>query len=340
MGTVASPDTVKWLLVDRGLSFVAIAAVVCVAYDHLATLDSEIELIWKRSKWQTVQILFFVTRYGGLFLQVYTAWIYVRHITLDTTEVRTYVTRVRWRLFAPGFPWRLTSHSCELFHTVSSYIASIVLFAMQGIMMFRVSSMYVHNRKIDVLLITAFVAEVASVIIMLVVDYTARGTHSPIPEPAPFVHLCKRASFSTLPTLVSVPILVFELFVLVLVLGASISHHRSRRGIRVLASFDEQRRPGAMLLHILMRDSIVFPFLIMLFALVNLIADLNFSVRALYIIAQLVFIPPAAAPAILGPRLILNLREAYYAPWAAELESANETSPSAMRWPVIHISEP
>ena len=58
-----------------------------------------------------------------------------------------------------------------------------------------------------------------------------------------------------------------------------------------------------------------------------------------YVIAQLVFIPPAAAPAILGPRLILNLREAYYAPWAAELESANESS-SGMRWPVIHISEP
>lgn len=53
MGTVASPDTVKWLLVDRGLSFVAstshgylpayatetdrmcaVAAVACVAYDH------------------------------------------------------------------------------------------------------------------------------------------------------------------------------------------------------------------------------------------------------------------------------------------------------------------
>lgn len=62
-------------------------------------------------------------------------------------------------------------------------------------------------------------------------------------------------------TLVSVPILVFELFVLVLVVGASISHYRSRRGIRALASFDEQRRPGAILLHILMRDSIVFPFM-------------------------------------------------------------------------------
>ncbi len=45
-------------------------------------------------------------------------------------------------------------------------------------MMFRVSSMYVHNRRIDVLLITAFIAEVASVIVILVVDYTARGTHS------------------------------------------------------------------------------------------------------------------------------------------------------------------
>lgn len=44
--------------------------------------------------------------------------------------------------------------------------------------MFRVSSMYVHNRRIDVLLITAFIAEVASVIVILVVDYTARGTHS------------------------------------------------------------------------------------------------------------------------------------------------------------------
>lgn len=97
---------------------------------------------------------------------------------------------------------------------------------------------------------------------------------------------------------------------------------------------------------------------IALFALVNLIADLKFSVRALlpcvcascrlltplsilqYTIAQLVFIPPGAAPAILGPRLILNLREAYYAPWAAELESANGTSPSGMRWPVVYINEP
>lgn len=49
--------------------------------------------------------------------------------------------------------------------------------------MFRVSSMYVHNRKIDVLLITAFIAEVTSVIVMLVIDYTGRGTHSRRPLP-------------------------------------------------------------------------------------------------------------------------------------------------------------
>ena len=58
MGTVASPDTVKWLLVDRGLSYVsgtslsylvaqarctdwihAVAAVACVAYDHRASVS-------------------------------------------------------------------------------------------------------------------------------------------------------------------------------------------------------------------------------------------------------------------------------------------------------------
>ncbi|KAJ2922514.1 hypothetical protein H1R20_g14575, partial [Candolleomyces eurysporus] len=38
------------------------AATTVVVYDHLSTLDLEIELVWKK-KWTLIQILFIINRY-------------------------------------------------------------------------------------------------------------------------------------------------------------------------------------------------------------------------------------------------------------------------------------
>ncbi|KDR69327.1 hypothetical protein GALMADRAFT_929285 [Galerina marginata CBS 339.88] len=63
-------QAVEWLLLDRALAFLSLAMATCVVYDHITTLDEEVELVWKREKWNAVQILFFINRYTGDLVQM------------------------------------------------------------------------------------------------------------------------------------------------------------------------------------------------------------------------------------------------------------------------------
>ncbi|KAF8171658.1 hypothetical protein BJ912DRAFT_118261 [Pholiota molesta] len=65
---------------DTALSYLALAGATCMIYDHLTTLDIEIEVVWNRPKWQIPQFLFFLNRYVGLVLQIYTASFFIKHL--------------------------------------------------------------------------------------------------------------------------------------------------------------------------------------------------------------------------------------------------------------------
>ncbi|KAF4609488.1 hypothetical protein D9613_012340 [Agrocybe pediades] len=65
------------------VSYVATALAVGAVYDHLITLDREIELVWKRTRWNVVQFLFLTSRYLSDAILIYGA-ISERHVNTLT----------------------------------------------------------------------------------------------------------------------------------------------------------------------------------------------------------------------------------------------------------------
>ncbi|KAF8912234.1 hypothetical protein CPB84DRAFT_1761729 [Gymnopilus junonius] len=229
MMELATPDTVKWLLADRAYAVIAVAMATCTIYDHITTLDEEIELVWKRRKWTLVQIFFFINRYTGGGLQIYTAFVLVRHIAFNTEE------------------------SCNLLGILQGYLATLVAAAMQGIMVYRVSSMYNHERNVIITLVVAFAAEIAALLVMLVI---ATDVSASFPDPAPGVHLCKQDNMPSWSWSNWLPIALFEAFILVLSLSLAIKYYRStKHDSRAMNSFRNS------LGYILFRDSITFPLM-------------------------------------------------------------------------------
>jgi len=202
-----------------------------------------------------------------------------------------------------------TTKSCNLWNVLNGFLAAIVLATMQGIMSYRVSSMYNHNRKIVILLIAAFVLELSLVV---VIQILILGVHSLIPEPAPGVSLSAQDSFPSWTYAAWIPIMMFELLVLLLSLALAFKYYQT---LRVFKASNTRWYPSNSLVYILLRDSITFPFICLIICILNLVACARFP----YLVTQFTFCLAAFVPIILGSRLILNLRETYYQPFVEEL---------------------
>ncbi|KAG2012927.1 hypothetical protein CC2G_009877 [Coprinopsis cinerea AmutBmut pab1-1] len=70
MGALPPSDPILNNIITQNLHYWQIAATTVALYDHVSTLDLEIELIWKK-KFSTVQILYLLNRYSGDALFMY-----------------------------------------------------------------------------------------------------------------------------------------------------------------------------------------------------------------------------------------------------------------------------
>ncbi|PPQ75703.1 hypothetical protein CVT26_001744 [Gymnopilus dilepis] len=288
---VASADTVHWLFVDRVYALIAVAVATCTIYDHITTLDEEIELVWKRRKWTLVQVFFFINRYTGGGLQIYTAFVLVRHIAYNTEE------------------------SCNFLGILQGYLATLVAATMQGIMVYRVSSMYNHQRSVIIMLASAFLSEIVALVVIQVI---ATDTPAGFPDPAPGVHLCKQDNMPTWTWVNWMPIALFEALVLILSLSLAIKYYNStKHNPTAMHSFRNS------LGYILFRDSITFPLINVVICVANIFA----WIHPPYLAGQIAFSFAVLAPCIIGSRLILNLREAYYHPFVEECQSPEDETP-------------
>ncbi|KAF9543631.1 hypothetical protein CPC08DRAFT_649817, partial [Agrocybe pediades] len=188
------------------------------------------------------------------------------------------------------------------------YAATITSCAMQGIMIFRVSSMYNHDRDIILLLATGFVMEWLGAIL----------THPglivrPIPNPAPGVRLCSQKSFPHWMFAVWTPIACFEGLILFLSICRGVACYKSSKESKRLglAGYASTNSLG----YILLRDSTAFLFICVSICFINLFVWIYLP----HLAAQMAFCIASFAPCIIGPRLILDLREAYYQPFIQEI---------------------
>jgi len=276
-----------WRAFDGGYAYLTVATTTCTLYDHLTTFDEEIEFVWKRPKWRVVQMLFFLNRYAGLALQICQSFVQVRHNVKNTFE------------------------GCNLFNVLNGYLVMISVCSMQGIMICRISSMYLHNRKIIALLGGSCVLEVG---FLILIQCLAGSVTAPVPDPAPGLRLCTQNSIPSWMYTTLIPVVCFELLILILAILLAIKYYRS---IKIIQNSES---PSVCLAYILLRDSITFPFIGVTLCLINL----GTWIRLPYLDGQMAYTLASFAPCIIGSRLILNLREAYYQPFTEECNINNE----------------
>ncbi|KAF4614571.1 hypothetical protein D9613_002527 [Agrocybe pediades] len=180
-------------------------------------------------------------------------------------------------------------------------------------MLFRVTSMRGHSPRVRFTLLVTFVAGVVAGVVVVGV-----GVRNEIPFPDPVsplgIHLCMQNGFPPYVFASWPVVLVFEGMVVFFSISTALEHYRS---VENASRRLQPSQPTTRLIYILFRDSITFPIIFIILCSINLLFSLVVSPevgRAIIPISNL-------APCILGPRLILNLRKAYYQPFSEECES-------------------
>ncbi|KAF8154462.1 hypothetical protein B0H34DRAFT_524170 [Crassisporium funariophilum] len=274
-------DVLEWLAADRAVSYCNLAVAVWVVYDHISTLDLEVELVWQRPQWSMVQILFLITRYVGDARQIFCGVVFVRHIVAGSMKVSV------------------------ISSAIQGLLTCATLATMQGLMIFRISSMYHDQPKVHSLLIAGFLTETALLILLQCLSLISGvSTRLDIPEG---VKICAKEKYPTWFYTLWIPIFLFELMMFLLSVRVGLKYYE----FEMLRS---RRRHAKSLVYILLRDSILYPFIAMSACIIGSVIWIKLPFTTL----QMVNAFQGALPSILGSRLLLNLREAYYQPFQRE----------------------
>ncbi|KAF9010774.1 hypothetical protein BDQ17DRAFT_1406070 [Cyathus striatus] len=260
-----------------------LAMAVVIIYDHLTTIDREVQFIWKKKK-SLPQLLFIINRYIGDAVFIYA--------TIVTVVLSPAIQNVS---------------SQYIF--VQTIGLEIVVWSMQGIMLHRISVMYGHSRKILFLMLSVYFCEIVTMIIITGIALSRFYVESVIIPDVATIQLAIIPSIISATWAISV---IMEALLLILALCAGFRYIVSRREIGRLRS----ERPS--LAFVLIRDSILFP-LIALIAYTTTAFGWKFFAHPGGQISEAF---SGCNACVLGPRLILNLREAYYRPFTDEYDQA------------------
>ncbi|TFK51893.1 hypothetical protein OE88DRAFT_1484003 [Heliocybe sulcata] len=257
-----------------------LTATLVALYDHLITLDQEVDLIWSK-RWSLSKVLFVVNRYLGGAVLLTEAVVFLKGDMSDNV-----------------------SHN---FFVFQGWASACVVWAMQVIMQLRVMAMYGHSKSLWIMLSSCFVAEVAAMGVILGMTYKVIIVAA---EPLPGIAICTPIGIPDYFFAFWIPIVAFEfiLFALVLYQGA---WHAMESG---------NGWGPTSLMNILVRDSFMYFFLTLLTYVTNAIVWLTLSSTWLEVPEGFAL----AATCIMGSRLVLNMREAYYSPFVEEQDRLAE----------------
>ncbi|KDR79351.1 hypothetical protein GALMADRAFT_137198 [Galerina marginata CBS 339.88] len=322
-------EILHFLRDEQVVSYAAVALAAGAIYDQLVTLDREIQFVWMRSKWTITQSFFFINRFvGNAILMVSSMYDHSRKIivilvTTFLSEVILMAVLVGLLNSAPSYTsltrnaearsnnrfvgtsnirssFRALNYRRCQYPFVAILWGNIVAFwASQGITIVRISSMYNHSRTIVILLVAVFLFEVIGVCVLVgfsssAPSYTIIAGGVPLCLPAPSPWWSK---------LFWISIITLE----ILMLGLSIDRGiRSRREVWVTAQYSTSGCPP--FLYVLLRDSILYTFIALVVCVVNFVGLFYFSFSG----AQIGVAVAGFSTQVLGGRLILNVREAYY----------------------------
>ncbi|EAU82579.2 hypothetical protein CC1G_12998 [Coprinopsis cinerea okayama7 len=289
----STPDHLSFVeiaSISQSTLYLQMSATIVVLWDHITTLDLEVELIWKK-KPSLVQLLYFINRYSG-----------------DA-------------LFLHGT-------TCPSGRHVQSWLSMIALWSMQGININRVWCMYRYSKSILVLLLVAFFSQIVASSIVVALDTSYHVIVPMLPNqsfcisdgwlPWSWIFLCFIIAFDTL------------IFVLALLEAVRYLHstrrppelkRRGRPKQTLLGMLISPWVTRGSLVRVLLRDSILFPFLGLASSILCLLSWLEVLPWGSI---QVTMVLNALASPILGSRLIINLRDAYYQPFAEEVDPTDD----------------
>ncbi|TFK19011.1 hypothetical protein FA15DRAFT_674833, partial [Coprinopsis marcescibilis] len=265
---------------------------VVVLYDHLTTFDLEVELIWKR-KWSFVKILYLLNRYVGDALFIH------------GSASQFWVTGAQFE------------EVCKSALQFQAWLGMIVLWTMNGLIINRILCMWDHDRRILFILLGGFLIHVTA-------GFVLTGLSSATPSiPVVFTqHFSVCIPVSTPHWFWTFLFFTFgfELLVFVLSFAQGIRYLRETRGNPTTGTFGYQAwAKQTRVVRVLIRDSILFPFIGLVLGLLNILAwfmILPFGSSQVFILVA------GASSPILGCRLVLNLRDAYYQRFSLEIQQS------------------
>ncbi|KDR73884.1 hypothetical protein GALMADRAFT_593325 [Galerina marginata CBS 339.88] len=218
--TTASLSILRGLRGIQAARYARLASGSIMTFDYAMTFDREVDLIWK-SKWSFVKILFLTNRYYALGSVIYNNYVFLTS-NLDTTV-------------------------CANFYQWQSWTGLIGSMLTEGILQLRVYALYANNKWIIAIVFTSFI--LCSAAAAWVVGYSLssfQGVQLAWPRGGKF---CSNLSPPRLFYVFWIPILAFEAFLCSLALI---------RGFQASEYSGSLLNRGQRLLHILIRDSLLY----------------------------------------------------------------------------------
>ncbi|OJA16362.1 hypothetical protein AZE42_07975 [Rhizopogon vesiculosus] len=239
-------------------NYISVPVLTLISYEYLLLFEKEVKYVWKR-KWSLMSCLYLVVRYLGLFLALLSGCCYALVVLLE---------------------WG---------YSVYFYFAEVIL-------IWRIYALYNRSKRLLYVLLGFFLPIVALSIGTDVYLYSRRSAFSVIEIVTPNATYCQ-ASFIVGPMVMiytSIPIICFDIFLVVLVAIILVKHLKERRKIKM--------RPNTYVI-LIARYHIMYFILNLTNQIVLTImwADISIPVMSF---SELFM---GAAPFILAPRLIISI---------------------------------
>ncbi|KAH6904982.1 hypothetical protein BKA70DRAFT_1226186 [Coprinopsis sp. MPI-PUGE-AT-0042] len=210
---------------------------------------------------------------------------------------------------------------CPSVLQVQTWLSEVTLLAMNGIIVKRVMCMYNNDRRVSWILAAAlsvFTVHAATVTILTSdVESAVRRIQS-----ANLYEMCQMMPAYSLPSwywTFAILMLVFDSIVLgfslLQVFWFACENRRIQRHGRKVGIIEHLWRTRRTLASVLLRDSILFPFIRLVVALLIILA---WTARLPPGSAEGIMVAAAVTVPTLGCRLLLNLRSTYYEPFREE----------------------
>ncbi|KAG2051470.1 hypothetical protein BDR06DRAFT_973786 [Suillus hirtellus] len=291
--TVVSNDPSWWPFINASLisSYFSVAACAAVIYDWVLTFGQEVDLIW-RQRWSMMTVLYLIARYLGIGFVV-----------------------IRMFLSVPTI--LMTDAGCLIMTDALAWASDVVNAILGVIMIARLHAMYQRSRKVLIFLIVIFLAmRIANVVMVAITttqDSAVHQAHCQVPEELVLsgTYHCNvdyAGDSLFLSSLTWIFVTIWEITALCLAVWIAIKHFRELR-----------RHPTRGIIGdcftVLMKTHVIY------FASPTLSADMYSLDVQIYdgfaVISEMVQL------SVLGPRLILGVRE-----YHAKLVAASDTASS------------